>query len=94
MTIYAVSYSYDPANPRITDARPEHRAFISRLKDEGTVIGSGPYPDSEGGALIVIRVDDGVDPASVMDGDPFYADGIIAARSIREWNPVINIWDE
>ncbi|MFD8879016.1 hypothetical protein CJ204_05145 [Corynebacterium xerosis] len=94
MTIYAVSYRYDPTDPRIAEVRPDHRAFIAGLKDEGKIIGSGPHPDAEGGALIVIRVDDGEDPASVMDADPFHVGGVLDDRAIREWNPVINVWDD
>ncbi|MFC3851132.1 YciI family protein [Corynebacterium hansenii] len=94
MTIYAVSYSYDPEDPRIAEVRPDHRAFIAGLKEKGAIIGSGPHPDAEGGALIVIRVGDGEDPASVMDADPFHVRGVLAGRTIREWNPVINIWDD
>ena len=49
MTIYAVSYRYDPANPRIAEVRPDHRAFIAGLKDEGKIIGSGPTPSPKAG---------------------------------------------
>lgn len=94
MTFYAVHYHYDPANPAVADARPEHRAFIGALKDTGAIVGSGPFPDDAGGALIIIRLDDGEDPAAVMDQDPFHVRGVLADRTIREWNPVINCWDD
>ena len=94
MSIYAVSYTYDPADPRVADARPAHREFIDALKGEGKIIGSGPLTDADGGALIVIRLNDGEDPAEVMDADPFHVEGVISGRSIREWNPVINVWDD
>lgn len=89
-----MSYTYDPTDPRVAEARPAHREFIAGLKGEGKIIGSGPLADDAGGALIVIRLDDGEDPAEVMGADPFHVEGVISGRSIRPWNPVINVWDD
>lgn len=29
-----------------------------------------------------------------MDGDPFHTEGIVTARAVREWNPVINSFED
>lgn len=93
MKYFAITYQYDPESEAIAEYRPVHREFISKLNREGKIVGSGPYPDAEGGALIVIKLDDGatIETAEeLMDGDPFHAKGALQARAVREWNPVIN----
>ncbi|QPK78372.1 YciI family protein [Corynebacterium lizhenjunii] len=94
MKYFAVAYAYDPTDPRIAQVRPAHREFIGTLHAEGHIVGSGPHPDTTGGALIILSLEE--DDASVekataiMDGDPFYAQGLLDSRTVREWNPVIN----
>ncbi len=97
MKHFAVIYSYAPDSEQIVTLRPEHREFLGGLLDEGTLVGSGPYTDGHGGALIIVRL---AEPATIadveelMDGDPFHRENALAARRIREWNPVINIFPE
>lgn len=92
MTYFAVTYSYSPDNEAISAHRPAHREFIGALKEEGKVVGSGPFTDGEGGALIVIGLPDGstlVDAETLMNRDPFHVEGLLEGRTIRHWNPVI-----
>lgn len=95
MNTFAVLYEYDPENPAIAETRPEHRKFLRSLLDSGRLIGSGPFTDAEGGALIVISLEEGAsvaDVEKVMDDDPFTVAGLIQKRTVRPWNPVLNIW--
>lgn len=92
MTYFAVTYTYSPDSEEIVSLRPTHREFIGGLKEKGQIIGSGPFTDGEGGALIVIELEDGstsADAEALMDQDPFYKEGALENRSIRIWNPVI-----
>ncbi|MBN9643297.1 YciI family protein [Corynebacterium mendelii] len=96
MSVFAVFYTYDPASDLIAQHRPEHREFLAMLKADGMLVGSGPFTDEEGGALIVLRVDDDstvADVEKLMDDDPFKKRGAITGRTIRPWNPVLNIWN-
>lgn len=96
MKFFAVLYTYDPTSELIATHRPAHREFIGKLNAAGQILGSGPFPDDEGGALIVIKLDEGAgveDAAALMDGDPFYAEGAVNKRAIRPWNPVINSFE-
>lgn len=97
MKYFAVSYEYNPSNPRLTEVRPAHREFIGALHAEGNILGSGPHTDSKGGALIVLQFDDAdvavADVLAIMDQDPFWEAGLVTARSVREWNPVINCFE-
>ena len=95
MTYFAVTYTYRPDSEEIINLRPTHREFISGLKDEGQSLGSGPFTDGEGGALIIIELEDGstlADAENLMNNDPFHSGGALENRSIRIWNPVINIF--
>lgn len=91
MKTYAIEYQYDPDSPLIAEIRPVHREFLAQLKSKGMLIGSGPYIG--GGALIIIRVPEGITVQRIMDEDPFYTQKALTGRVFREWNPVLNIWD-
>lgn len=96
VTTYAVIYDYDADSEDIVNIRPRHREFLGQLKEEGKLIGSGPFTDGEGDALIVIRLaDDSTldDAYALMDQDPFWVENALNGRTIHTWNPVINIWD-
>ena len=80
MSIFAVVYHYPADSEKIANVRPKHREFIAGLKSEGKIIGSGPFTDGSGGAL--------------MNSDPFYVEGALTGRSFHTWNPVINSFDD
>ncbi|ALC06152.1 hypothetical protein CDES_08800 [Corynebacterium deserti GIMN1.010] len=91
MTNFAILYTYSPTSEKIVETRPEHRAFIAGLHAEGKIVGSGPFTDGEGGALIIIQLPEGsnlVDAETLMNNDPFYAKDLLDRREIRTWNPV------
>lgn len=95
MTYFAVLYSYNPASEKVVETRPVHREFIAKLHGEGKIVGSGPFVDSDGGALIVIQLDEGsnlADAEQLMNQDPFFSRNVIDRREIRTWNPVTNIF--
>ncbi len=97
MTYFAVTYTYSPDSEDIVDLRPGHREFIGGLKEKGQIVGSGPFTDGEGGALIVIGLGDGstlADAEALMNKDPFHIEGALDNRSIRIWNPVIKTFGE
>ncbi|MFP7364637.1 YciI family protein [Corynebacterium callunae] len=95
MTYFAVTYSYSPDSEAVVAARPVHREFVASLLAEGKIVGSGPFTDGEGGALIVIALPEGstlVDAETVMNNDPFYKEGVLDNRTIQTWNPVSKIF--
>ena len=55
MTVFAIEYHYPADSSQIIELRPAHREFLGKLKEEGKLIGSGPYTDGDGDALIVIH---------------------------------------
>ena len=55
-----------------------HRAYLQRLKAEGTLVASGPLAPRYGGALLLRVPDDAVDEtlSRVRDGDPYTVAGV------------------
>lgn len=67
-----------------------HRAYLRSLKEEGTLLVSGPCVPRNSGVLI-LRVDDArVDDAlnAVRDNDPYVKNGV-AQYELLPWDPGI-----
>ena len=81
MKFFAVIYEYNPNHPRLDEVRPEHREFIGTLHNQEQVLGSGPFTDSKGGALIVLQLNEETtleDVITIMDGDPYWIEELVA----------------
>ena len=93
MKYFAATYTYGEQS--LVDAtRPAHREFIASQLALGRIVGSGPYTDGEQ-ALIILQLPDTAteaDVSAILDEDPYTVAGALAARDIREWNPVSNIF--
>lgn len=95
MTTFAVEYRYDDRTKTRDEVRPAHRAFLAELHDTGVLVASGPYTDDRApGALLLVRADDAAGAVTVLDADPFWEAGLVAARSVRSWDPVFRSWPE
>lgn len=90
--IFAVTYAYAAPDEELAAVRPEHRAFLRGLLDQGVLLASGPWADGVAGALLLLRAVDGDAALAALDPDPFWAAGFIASRDVRGWNPVIGPW--
>jgi hypothetical protein len=88
MSIYAVSYTYTDDVATRDEVRPSHRDFLRALNAEGVVRASGPV-DGGTGALVVVEAASADEALRVLDDDPFATRGVIADRSVRQWDVVI-----
>lgn len=87
--IYAIEYRYvTDQDEAMAEVRPSHRAFNGNLAEQDLLIAAGPYVGTHD-ALIVVRADSAEGALEMMDADPFYQQGFINERIVREWNPVI-----
>lgn len=90
MTFYAVTYTYADDAAALDRVRPEHRAFLAGLAEQGTLFASGPLVDSSPAqALLVFSVGSADEVAALLDDDPFAHHRLVARRDVVEWNPVI-----
>lgn len=97
MKHFAIHYTYPHEAEPVVALRPAHREFLKSLLDKGTLVASGPYTDGGGSALIIIRLPESAgvaDAEALMNDDPFHREQVLDGRSIREWNPVLNIFRE
>jgi uncharacterized protein YciI len=90
--IFTVTYAYDQRRDEQDAVRPQHRAFLRSLHDQGVLLASGPWAEGPAGAMIVLSADDGAAALAALDPDPFRSAGFIAERTVRGWNPVIGPW--
>ena len=92
MSYFAVQYGYAP-DTDLDSIRPAHRAFLRQLADAGDLVASGPLVGATTpSALLIMRAPHRERIADLLDRDPFAASGVIATRTIEEWDPVIGVF--
>ena len=71
----------------VLEVTEQHRAYLKTLKDEGTLIASGPMDPRSGGILLLDVPDDDIIPTldRVRDGDPYVTFGL-AQYEVIPWN--------
>lgn len=91
MSIFAVEYHYDASKKAAMDLlRPQHRDFLGILHKQGIVKLVGPFLNTSApGALVIIEAASPLEALKVLDDDPFYQEGCIMQRQVKEWNIVI-----
>lgn len=90
MALFAIEYFYDPAAAKMDEVRPDHRAHLRSLHDQGIVklVGSwvnDPHP----GALIAVEAESSEDALTALAEDPFFLAGFITERKVHQWNVII-----
>lgn len=89
MSWYLVEIKYVPE--KMPAVRPKHREFLATLAAEGRVAVAGPLADNTGG-VVLIEAADLEALHEVIDTDPYFTEGVIAERSVREFKPVLGAW--
>ena len=95
MTVFDIEYHYPADSPQVIELPATLRECLGKLKEEGKLIGSGPYTDGDGDALIVIHLADSAtiaDAEALMADDPFHTNNALTGRVFHTWNPVLNIF--
>jgi hypothetical protein len=91
MIVFAVNYTYVDDSEAVAAIRPAHREWTAAQLAAGSLLASGPLPDSNG-ALLIFRADSLSDLAGLLNNDPFDLAGLIDERVIQQWNPVTGPW--
>jgi uncharacterized protein YndB with AHSA1/START domain/uncharacterized protein YciI len=77
-----------PAQPGFAD----HLAFLSRLEARGMVLAAGPFPESDGEGMTVLRLPDGVGITEAIqlatEEDASVASGFLDVE-VRRWQVVV-----
>lgn len=89
MTVYAVQYSYGPADLQ-AEHRPAHREYLAQLHEEGKLHAAGTFLDGDpAGALLIFVADDRDELDRIIAADPMSTGGVLTGYTAREWNAVI-----
>ncbi|HUQ57696.1 YciI family protein [Lentzea sp.] len=89
MAWFLVEITY--VQEKLQEVRPRHREFLGALAAQGRVAVAGPLGDGTGG-ITLYQADDEAHLAETIAQDPYYLEGVIAERTIREFKPVIGAW--
>ncbi|MQA10894.1 MAG: hypothetical protein GEU98_20525 [Pseudonocardiaceae bacterium] len=89
MAWYLVEIRY--VQEKVAEVRPKHREFLAELTANGTVAVAGPLGDGTGG-IILLQAEDEAALQEIIDNDPYYTDGAVAERTVREYKPVLGAW--
>lgn len=91
MALFAIEYFYDPAAAaKMDEVRPDHRAHLRGLHDQGIVKLVGSWVnDPRPGALIAVAAESAEDALTALAEDPFFLAGFITERKVHQWNVII-----
>ena len=84
---FAASIEYSQDAALVEAHRPAHRAYLTKLLDEGKLFASGPYADGSG-ALIVYEADTPEAADALLKADPFHAAGVFLKWTVRPWKVI------
>jgi uncharacterized protein len=94
MPIFAVHYTYAPANAAGRDEhRPAHREWLHGLVETGAVLSSGAYPDGSG-ALILFSQPDLAAAEKLLTEDPFRRADVVDGVRVVQWQPTMGAFSE
>ncbi len=86
MTKFATVFQYGNQD-QIADVRPKHREYLSALKEQGKLFGSGPFED-DSGALIIYEAESPEAAEELIANDPFRKAGVFASWEMKPWRQV------
>ena len=84
---FATSIEYLQDAAVVEAHRPAHRAYLTKLLDEGKLFASGPYADGSG-ALIVYEADTQDEADALLKADPFHQAGVFLKWTMRPWKVI------
>lgn len=85
---FAAIIEYTEDKLKIQETRSIHRQYLTWLRERGQLAASGPFTD-DSGALIVYEAASREDAEKLLQGDPFYKNGIFLQYQLRPWNTVM-----
>lgn len=71
-----------------------HLSYLKDRISEGSLLMSGPLQDSkesEKEAVLVFKAEDRESLQHLIEGDPYWKEGLVADYVVREWNPMFGL---
>src|SRR5690606_4875734 len=86
MTTYAIRYDYDHRADELDRVRPDHRAYLAGLAEQGQVLAYGRFDDDGApGAVLLFEADSAEQAESLVTADPFVVAGLVQRYEVRPW---------
>lgn len=89
MAKYAAILTYTDDVEHKLKVRPDHRAYLTKLLDQGKIWESGPF-GTDDGALIVYVAEDEAEARKLLGEDPYSLNGVIARVELHEWKIIFS----
>ncbi|WP_211290829.1 YciI family protein [Kineococcus xinjiangensis] len=83
--MFVATYSYTEDTAARDAVRAEHREYLAGLGERLVLSG----PTDANGAVLVFDVPAAADVERILDADPFTRAGLVAARTVVGWTPVL-----
>ena len=84
---FASHIEYAADAERIAALRPDHRAYLAELFEQGALVAAGPFTD-DSGALFVYEADSLEEALRLVAADPFAIGGVFTRVVTKPWKPV------
>jgi uncharacterized protein YciI len=84
---FAAIIEYTPDKAKIAAIRPQHRQYLTSLRERGRLAVAGPFADDSGG-LLVYEAGSREEAEQLVRDDPFQQNGIFVRYQLRPWNVV------
>ncbi|RZT87325.1 hypothetical protein EV383_4243 [Pseudonocardia sediminis] len=88
MAFYTVVWRYTEDTELIDRERGPHGAYLKEQVANGVIRVAGPFEDGTGG-ILVAEVADQTQLKSVLEGDPYVAQGVVVNTQIYPFKPVL-----
>jgi uncharacterized protein YciI len=85
-----VSYISDAE--KVASVRPVHRAFMSKLGEQGRLVAAGPLRDGSG-AIFIYEADNLEDAEAIFAQDPYTLAGVVAGHTMQAWE-IVNVYPD
>jgi len=86
MSRFVVQLTFTEGDRRL-EVRPDHRAYLKELFEQGKLVTAGPWADDTG-ALLIYEVADEQAMRDILAADPYTRAGVVEVTQLREWNPI------
>lgn len=86
MTTYAIRYEYDGRSAERDALRPDHRAYLAGLAEQGVALAYGRFDDDgDPGAVLLFEAGSTEQVQELLAADPFVVAGLVPRYEVRRW---------
>lgn len=90
MTMWMIEYQYDDQSQLRDVHRPDHRAYLASLMEDGRMLAYGRFDDDGApGAMLLAKAPTADEVETLVSQDPFVLHGLVPSHRVRRWAGVV-----